>query len=460
MPEVIPDLIRGALDDRTSDATSCSQIESGDEQLMNVIELEQAAHLPAYAKLPLVIERGDGCWVYTAEGERYLDLYGGHAVASTGHCHPRLVARLKAQAEALIFYSNVVYNSSRARAAARLCEVAPAGFTSVFFVNSGAEANENALKLARQVTGRAEIISFEGAFHGRTWVTYQASQKKVDGGWRSGPLSPLEQPEGSRAGADATASKQAITGSGRWAKTTNAPSPLDDHPIFRILPFGDVDAVQQAITTRTAAVILEPIQSLAGVRMAPPDFYQALRRACDDTGAVLIYDEVQTGCGRTGSFFFAPRFDVTPDIITLAKGIASGVPMGAVLVREPIARHVKIGDLGSTFGGGPLACAALDETLAIIEEEDLLDNVRQTSAYLMTRLAGLPLVAEIRGLGFLIGLRLTVPARDIQQRLLRHKIITGLSDDEYVLRLLPPLTLTRSEADFFVEVFRDICYEQ
>lgn len=427
---------------------------------MNVIELEQTAHLPAYAKLPLVIERGEGCWVYTAEGERYLDLYGGHAVASTGHCHPRLVARLKAQAEALIFYSNVVYNSSRARAAARLCEVAPAGFTSVFFVNSGAEANENALKLARQITGRAEIISFEGAFHGRTWATYQASQKKGDGTWRSRSLRPAEPPEGSPDRADVTGSRQAITCGGRRAEKTITPSPLDDHPIFTILPFGDVDAIKQAITTRTAAVILEPIQSLAGVRMAQPDFYQALRRVCDDTGTVLLYDEVQTGCGRTGSFFFAPRFGVTPDIITLAKGIASGVPMGAVLVREPIARRVKIGDLGSTFGGGPLACAAVDETLAIIEEERLLDNVRQTSAYLTARLAGLPLVAEIRGLGFLLGLRLTVPARGIQQRLLHHKIITGLSDDEYVLRLLPPLTLKPSEADFFVEVFREICCEQ
>lgn len=427
---------------------------------MNVIELEQTAHLPAYAKLPLVIERGDGCWVYTVEGERYLDLYGGHAVASTGHCHPRLVARLKAQAEALIFYSNIVYNSSRARAAARLCEVAPAGFTSVFFVNSGAEANENALKLAQQITGRAEIISFEGAFHGRTWATYQASQKKVDGTWRSKPLTRAASLEGSTDREDVTGSGRAIAGQGASAEMTTALSPFDEHPIFTILPFGDVDAIRQAITARTAAVILEPIQSLAGVRMAQPNFYQALRRACDATGTVLIYDEVQTGCGRTGSFFFAPRFGVTPDIITLAKGIASGLPMGAVLVREPMARHVKVGDLGSTFGGGPLACAALDETLGIIREERLLDNVRQTSAYLTARLAGLPLVAEIRGLGFLLGLKLTVPAKGIQHQLLQHKIITGLSDDEYVLRLLPPLTLTPSEVDFFIEVFREICYEQ
>lgn len=418
---------------------------------MDVMTLEQTRHLPAYAKLPLVIERGEGCWVYTADGERYLDLYGGHAVASTGHCHPRLVARLKAQAETLVFYSNITYNSTRARAAARLCDKAPYGFHSVFFVNSGAEANENALKLARQVTGRNEIISFEGGFHGRTWLAFQASLKKVDGSWRTEPRDSYGRLPVSFDSRPATGVNQAGGGPS---------SPLDDHPSFTILPFDDVGAVRRAVTHRTAAVIVEPIQSLAGVRMAPAEFYQALRQVCDETGAVLIYDEVQTGCGRTGDFFFAPRFGVVPDIITVAKGIASGVPMGAVLVRDALARQVKIGDLGSTFGGGPLACAALEETLAIIEDEHLLDNVKQTSSYLIEQLRGLPLISEIRGVGFLLGLKLPVPARVVRDRLLQRKIITGLSDDDHVLRLLPPLTLAPAEGDYFIEVFRDLCSEQ
>jgi len=453
---------------------------------MDVIALEQMRHLPAYAKLPLCIERGEGCWVYTAEGGKYLDLYGGHAVATTGHCHPRIVARLKAQAETLIFYSNIVYTSSRAHAAARLCDCAPDGFDSVFFVNSGAEANENALKLARHITGRNEIVSFEGGFHGRTWAAFQASLKKVDGTWRStsrttnphahpikgsrlAATTGVEQIAEDRSRRDSHAiveSPEVLTGVPTRSRDrvgcpsgaeTAPPSPLDERPVFRILPFGDIVSAQQAITSRTAAVIIEPIQSLAGVRMAQPEFYQELRARCDATGAVLIYDEVQTGCGRTGDFFFAPRFGVMPDIITLAKGMASGIPMGAVVVRKTIASDVSVGDLGSTFGGGPLACAALDETLAIIQDERLLDNVKQTSAFVVGRLTGLPLIAEIRGLGFLLGLRLTVPARAVRDRLLEHKIIAGLSDDPFVLRLLPPLTLTEHEAEIFVQAFGEIC---
>lgn len=374
-------------------------------------QLEDNYQLKTYKKFPLTIERGQDVWLYTADGQRYLDLYGGHAVASTGHCHPHVVAAIRAQAERLIFYSNVVYNDVRAEAAHKLADRAPTGLTRVFFVNSGAEANENALKLARKLTGRPGIISFEGGFHGRT----------------VGALS--------------------ATGIEKYRE---ASSPLLPNHYFA--PFGDVEAVATLMGEQIAGILVEPIQSLAGVRLAPAEFYQGLRKLCDDYGAMLIYDEVQTGVGRTGDYFFAPRYGVTPDMITLAKGVASGVPMGAVLVTDAIAQRVGYGDLGTTFGGGPLACAALLATLEVIQREGLLENVQAQSRYLRNQLASFRMVAEVRGLGFLIGIRLNGNAALCQRRLLEHKILTGLSEDPCVLRLLPPLTLRRSEIDYFLEV--------
>jgi acetylornithine/succinyldiaminopimelate/putrescine aminotransferase len=205
------------------------------------------------------------------------------------------------------------------------------------------------------------------------------------------------------------------------------------------------------IDHETAAVILEPIQSMGGARMAAPGFYQALRRLSDEAGAMLIYDEVQTGMGRTGEFYFAGRFGITPDMVTLAKGIASGIPMGAVLMREEIAKEVKTGELGTTFGGGPIACAALEATIDAIREERLLENVRDNSAYLFDELSKLDSVEEVRGLGYLIGIKFKgESARPFQQGLLEKKIITGLADDVSVLRLLPPLVLGRAEIDHFL----------
>lgn len=379
-------------------------------QAANIFEIEERYQVATYKKFPFAIERGSGVWVYTSEGDRYLDLYGGHAVVATGHSHPRVVTAIARQAERLIFYSNLVYNDARARAAKRLIEVAPSPLAKVFFVNSGTEANENALKIARRSTGRLKVVSFEGGFHGRT----------------PGSLS--------------------ATG---LAKYREGVAPLLEGHVYA--PFGEIEALEEFIDSDTAAVLIEPIQSMGGARMAAADFYRALRDLCDRHKAMLIYDEVQTGAGRTGNYFFAGRYGAVPDMVTLAKAIASGVPMGAVLMTEAVAAGIKTGDLGTTFGGGPLACAALEATLEVIEEESLLENVRACSDYLFRELRKLEQVEEVRGLGYLIGITFKGgSAKPVQQALLERKIITGLADDVAVLRLLPPLTLRKPEIDLFL----------
>ena len=385
-------------------------------QIENLIDVEEQYQVATYKKFPFVIESGQDVWVYTTKGERFLDLYGGHAVVSTGHSHPRVVRALAQQAGRLIFYSNLVYNDTRARAAKTLVEIAPPLLRKTFFCNSGTEANENAIKIARKLTSREKVISFEGSFHGRTPGSLAATGLSK---YRDGIL------------------------------------PMLAGHVYA--PFGDIEALKQTIDDETAAVILEPIQSMGGVRMGGPEFYRALRELCDQAGAMLVYDEVQTGMGRTGEYFFAGRFDVTPDMATLAKGIASGVPMGAVLMTEMIAGEIKTGDLGTTFGGGPLACAALEATVDVIRDERLLDNVRLNSEYLFAALGELEQVEEVRGLGYLIGIKFKgESARPYQQGLLERKIITGLADDTSVLRLLPPLTLRRPEIDLFLDELSNI----
>jgi acetylornithine/succinyldiaminopimelate/putrescine aminotransferase len=382
----------------------------------HIIDIEEKYQVATYKKFPFVIERGEDVWVYTSEGEKYLDLYGGHAVVSTGHSHPRVVQAVSEQAAKFIFYSNLVYNDTRARAAKKIVDCAPEVFTKVFFVNSGTEANENAIKIARKQTGKLKVISFEGSFHGRT----------------PGSLSATGLP-----------------------KYREGVKPLLDGHVYA--EFGNVSAVESLIDDDTAAVLLEPIQSMGGVRMGDAGFYQELRALCDKHGAMLIYDEVQTGMGRTGEFFFAGRFGVAPDLISTAKGIASGIPMGAVLMTEALAAEIKSGDLGTTFGGGPVASAALEATIDVIRDEQILENVRSNSAYLFDELQKLDFVEEVRGLGYLVGIKFkSDSAKPYQQGLLEKKIITGLADDVSVLRLLPPLTLKRAEVDLFLNALSSL----
>jgi len=367
--------------------------------------------LKSYKVLPLSVERGDGVHIHDAEGKRYLDLYAGHAVASTGHCHPRVVKAIQDQVAKLMFYSNVADSKIRTEAAGRLMSFAPAGFTRALFANSGAEANENALKMARRHTGRANIVAMTGGFHGRT----------------AGAVS--------------------VTGIEKY-RAAAAPNV----PGASFVPFGDLSALSAAVTDETAAVLLEPIQSMAGVKTAPPGYFGGLRELCTKKGALLIYDEVQTGIGRTGTMFFAGRDGVTPDLVTLAKGIASGIPLSAVLVRDVVADRITYGEYGATFGAGPVAMAAMKATLEVIDSEKLLANATAVGEYARRRLSAVAGVKEFRGIGLLIGLKTDVDAGKLQLDLLQRGFVVGTADEPGVLRLLPPLTLQKEHVDAFADI--------
>jgi acetylornithine/N-succinyldiaminopimelate aminotransferase len=386
--------------------------------LSEVAALEERYQLATYKKMPIVAERGAGVWLYTSEGEKYLDLYGGHAVAGTGHSHPHVVAAIREQAEKLLFYSNLVYSEARARAAEKLVSIAPSELTKAFFCNSGTEANENAMRMARMATGRENVITFSGGFHGRT----------------------------------ADAISATFLGKYRELGKPNVPGHLE-------AVFGNIESVRALSDKTVAAIMLEPIQSMAGVRMADAEFYRAVRDLCDDQQIVLIYDEVQTGVGRTGEWFFSGSeagAGVVPDIITLAKALGSGIPVGACLVTEKISANIKENDLGTTFGGGMIAMAAVTATLEAIENDGMLENVRTVEAYLRARLSEMPAVVEVRGRGFLLGLEFRDKAAAIHKALLERKIVTGTSSDPNVLRLLPPLCLQQDEADLLVTALQGV----
>ncbi|HET6850749.1 MAG TPA: aminotransferase class III-fold pyridoxal phosphate-dependent enzyme [Pyrinomonadaceae bacterium] len=373
---------------------------------------EDQFQLATYKKMPIVAERGEGVWIYASNGDKYLDLYGGHAVAGTGQCHPHVVKAIREQAGELLFYSNLVYSKARARAAEKLVSIAPDALTKTFFCNSGTEANENAMRMARMATGREKIITFSGGFHGRTADSISAT----------------------------------FLGKYREIGKPNVPGHLQAE-------FGNIESVRDIADETVAAIMLEPIQSMAGVRMAPADFYRSLRTLCDERAIVLIYDEVQTGVGRTGEWFFAgsePGGGVVPDIVTLAKALGSGVPVGACLVTDAIASHIKENDLGTTFGGGMLAMAAVTATLEAIENDRMLANVKRVESYLRKRIAEVEHVVAVHGLGFLLGIEFAEKAEPVHRRLLERKIITGTSSNPKVLRLLPPLCLREDHVDMFL----------
>lgn len=386
------------------------------ESVEQTVNSEDRFQLATYKKMPIVAERGEGVWLYDSDGERYLDLYGGHAVTATGHCHPHVVKAIREQAETLLFYSNLVYSEARARAAENLVSIAPEGLRKVFFCNSGTEANENAMRMARLATGRENIVSFNGSFHGRTADSISAS----------------------------------ALGNYRELGRPNVPGHL-------FAEFGDLDSAEQIVDETVAAVIVEPIQSMAGVRTAAPEFFMGLRDITKRKGAVLIFDEVQTGIGRTGNWFFSGSEcagGAVPDVITLAKALGSGVPVGACLVSDEIAGKIKENDLGTTFGGGMLAMAAVVSTLEAIEQDEMLANVRRVERYIRDRLAEVSGVVRVRGCGFLLGIEFNGLAAPVHQHLLQQRIITGTSSDKKVLRLLPPLCLKEEELDLFIEALQ------
>ncbi|HUF90096.1 MAG TPA: aminotransferase class III-fold pyridoxal phosphate-dependent enzyme [Gemmatimonadota bacterium] len=364
------------------------------------------ALLPVYTEMPVRPVAGRGSWLYEADGTAWLDAYGGHAVALTGHCHPRVVAAVAEQAARLLFYSSAVPHPGRRALAERLAALGPIPDGRVFFCNSGAEANENALHLARRHTGRAEVVSVEGGWHGRTAATL------------------------------------ACTDGERYA----AAALRAGVPLSRRVPFGDAAALADAVDERVAALIVEPVQGIAGARDCPPAFLRAARAACDRAEAVLVFDEVQCGVGRCGAFTAAEAYRVTPDVLTLAKGLASGLPIGAVVAAPFLAGGLEIGDLGSTFGGGPVPCAAALATLDIVEDEGLIGHALEIGRRIVggARALGIP---ETTGRGLLIGLRLGRPAAPVQRALFDRRVLTGTATDPHTLRLMPPLTFTAEEAD-------------
>lgn len=373
--------------------------------------IEDKFQVSTYKKMDIAVERGNGSWVYSSSGAKYLDLYGGHAVCATGHSHPHVVAAIKEQAEKVIFYSNLVYSDIRGRAAEKVASLAPASLSKVFFCNSGTEANENAMRMARMVTGRQKIISFSGGFHGRTADSISAT----------------------------------FLGKYRKLGEPNVP--------FHVkAEFGDIDSLLSVIDMETAGVILEPIQSMAGVREAEPSYFQRLRELCDRNGTLLVFDEVQTGVGRTGNWFFAGSefaAGVVPDIVTLAKSLGSGIPVGACLVNKTVSSSIKENDLGTTFGGGMIAMAAVLATLEAIEKDGMLGNAKAIEQKL--KAADLRDVRSIRGKGCLLGIEFTGKAGDAFNRLLAAGIITGTSSDPHVLRLLPPLNTSLDDIDVLIK---------
>jgi len=373
------------------------------------------AHLDeVYPMLPFAPVSGAGVYLFDGAGRRVLDLYGGHAVAALGYGHPRLTAALVEQTQRLCFQSNAVPLAIREEAARALVAFAPAGLDRAFFVNSGAEANENALRLALRVTGRRKVVALEHSFHGRTAaaaaVTWGAA-----GSWYGFPRLPFD---------------------------------------VEFVPRDDAARLRGAIDRDTAALIIEPVQGVAGAFEVGRALLTAAREACDTHGALLILDEVQTGMGRLGAAFGAELYEVRPDLLTTAKALGGGFPCGALLLPDAIARALKPGALGTTFGGGPLACAAIKTVIEVIRDENLLANVRASAALIRRECLRGPVVS-IQGAGFLLGLRTRPRAALVRDALLAKNILTGTSADPHVLRLLPPLVLEAQHVECLAEALED-----
>ncbi|MGA1191074.1 MAG: aspartate aminotransferase family protein [Bdellovibrionota bacterium] len=378
-----------------------------------------------YPQYPFEITHGKGVYVTGSDGNQYLDLYGGHAVCALGHNHPRIQHAITEQAEQLFFYSNLTSLAIRNKAAEALLSFANNGMSAVFFCNSGAEANENALKLSVQLTGRSRLVAFKGGWHGRTTMA------------------------------------AAVTDDPKWHAKT--PGWLGD--VLHLEP-NDISELEK-IDSSCAAVILEPIQSIGGMRKINNDFLVALRARTKETGTLLIFDEVQTGVGRTGVPYInghghpdgttssdTPR--VEADMSTTAKSLANGFPVGAVLFTPEIAQELQLGDLGSTFGGGPLASAAVLETLNVISSEQLMERVQHFEAAIRDELSSCALVREVLGHGCLLGLSLTVPAQQVVAALREEKILAGTSGVSSVMRLLPSYQVDATHAQRLAKALQTI----
>lgn len=372
---------------------------------------------PVYPLFDINIVKGEGCHVWDSEGQEYLDLYGGHAVISIGHCHPHYVEKLTQQLNTLGFYSNSVINRLQEQLAERLGKACGYDNYQLFLVNSGAEANENALKLASFHTGRKRILAASKAFHGRTSLAVEATDNP------------------------------------------KIVAPVNANGHVQFLPLNDLEAFQSELAKGdVAAVIVECIQGVGGIRLATSEFMQGLRKACSENGTVLICDEIQCGYGRSGKFFAHQHTGVCPDLITCAKGIGNGFPMGAVLISPQF--EAVFGQLGTTFGGNHLACTAALAVLDVIEEEHLVENAASVGRYLLAQLKTLaaetPSIVDVRGEGLMIGIEFSDSIKTLRTRLVKEQhVFTGAASTN-ILRLLPPLSLTKAEADDFLSRLKQV----
>ena len=366
-----------------------------------------------YPLFDVNIVKGEGCRVWDDKGNEYLDLYGGHAVISIGHAHPKYVEMISKQVATLGFYSNSVINTLQQRVACKLGKISGYEDYNLFFINSGAEANENALKLSSFKNGKRRVIAFKKAFHGRTSLAVEVT----------------DNPK------------------------IIAPINANGHTTY--VAMGDIEAVRAEIEKGdVTAVIIEGIQGVGGVQIPSEQFLQQLQQLCNSTGTTLILDEIQSGCGRSGKFFAHQWAGVNPDIITQAKGIGNGFPVGVVLISPKF--EAVYGELGTTFGGNHLACAAVEAVLDVMEADNLLDNVNKVGDYLLEELKKIDGIKEVRGRGLMIGIEFDEPVKDIRRKLLfEEHVFTGVSGTN-TIRLLPPLTLTMEQAAHFIDKFKKV----
>ncbi|MEO1051191.1 MAG: aminotransferase class III-fold pyridoxal phosphate-dependent enzyme [Bacteroidota bacterium] len=367
---------------------------------------------PVYPLFDIELTKGEGSWLWDNKGEKYLDFYGGHAVISVGHSHPHYVERIKGQLDQLGFFSNSVKIPLQDQLAEKLGQISGLTDYSLFLCNSGAEANENAFKLASFHNGRKKIISFKNAFHGRTSL------------------------------AVATTDSQKIKA---------AVNP-DEHVIF--LELGDTEGVEKQLKKGdVSAVIIEGIQGIGGIYIPDDDFVRTLRALCDKYEVVLILDEIQSGYGRSGEFFAFQYTDIEPDIITIAKGMGNGFPVGGVLIHPKF--EAWYGMLGTTFGGNHLACSAALAVLEVIEQESLVSNSKKMGQYIMEALSEVSSIVSLRGRGLMIGIELEEPVKSLRTKLLQeNKVFTGAASNPNTIRLLPPLNIKRDQVDYFLDSFK------
>ncbi|MEM1581115.1 MAG: aspartate aminotransferase family protein [Candidatus Bathyarchaeia archaeon] len=389
----------------------------------DIIKTENLYLANVYQKFPVCIVEGRGAVLYDINGKAYIDCMGGYGVSLVGHCHPRIVKAIKEQCERLIACHGSLYNDKRAELLEKLAKIAPKGLDKVFLSNSGAEAVECAIKAAVKYTGKQEIISMVRGYHGKTLGALSAT----------------------------------------WNPKYREPYRNLINPNFKFVPFGKLEKVEGAITKNTAAIIVEPIQGEGGIHVAPQGFLEGLRELCDENNVILIFDEVQTGFGRTGRMWASEHWNVTPDIMCIAKAMGGGLPIGATLAREDVMDSIKIGEHTSTFGGNPLACAAACAVIDVIIEENLVERARDLGNKFKEMLQGLvedfKVLREARGLGLMLGLEARVDVHNVLLKTLEKGVIL-LYCGRNIIRFLPPLVISIEQLEFVVSVLRETLLEK